>query len=79
MSAVVPTREAWNRVSEAVKKVEAGQTGFQQSPRDPYYVFPAVVFKVTGPKSGGYYPGVLLAWDNDAEAWVETEECYIKG
>lgn len=75
---VIPSADAWKRVSAAVRRVEGGDVGFAQGPRDPYYVFPAVICKVTGAASGGYYPGKILAWDDTTEAFVEVEECYIK-
>lgn len=75
---VIPSANAWKRVSEAVKTVEGGDVQFDQKPRDPYYLFPACVVKVTGGLSGGYYPGKILAWDDVGEAWVELEDCYIK-
>lgn len=75
---IIPSADAWKRVSAAVRAVEAGGVGFAQAPRDPYYVFPAVVCKVTGPAVGGFYPGKILAWDETSEAFVEVEDCYIK-
>ena len=75
--AVIPSGEAWSRVQNVVKRVEGGRAGLPVG-ETPTQVFPAVVFKVTGALSGGYYPGKLLAWDHDTEAWIETEDCYIK-
>lgn len=75
---VIPSTNAWKRVSEAVKLVEGGSIGFVQGPRDPYYSFYACPVKITGAAVDGFYPAVTLAWDDVAEDWVEVEECYVK-
>lgn len=74
---VLPSPEAWDRVGRAVRAVEGGNNRVNNLGNDAF-TLPAVVFKVTGAISGGYYPGKLLAWDQDAEDWIETEDCYIK-
>jgi hypothetical protein len=74
---VIPTQEAWGRVSDAVKKVEAGVIDYG-NPVTPLLQFAAYVVKVTGAASGGFYPGKILRWDYTAEDWVEVRDCYIK-
>jgi hypothetical protein len=76
-TAVIPSGEAWARVQNAVKKVEGGRAGLPVG-ETPTYHFPAVPYRTTGPAVDGFYPGYIIAWDEDAEDWVDTEECYIK-
>lgn len=76
-SPIVPSQSAWDRVRVAVKKVEAGIASRSPDSHPPYR-FPAVVYQTTGePDVDGFYPGVIMAWDSVAQAWVETVECYV--
>ena len=76
-AAVIPSGAAWARVQEAVKKVEGGRAGVYLG-ETPTQNFPALPYRVTGPADvDGFYPIMLIAWDQDAEAWVDTEEGYM--
>lgn len=75
---VIPSSDAWTRVSEAVKRVESGQYSQQQANRDPYYVYPCCVFKKTGEADvNGVMPGKILFLNSDTLTWEELEDCYI--
>lgn len=74
---VIPTQTAWDRVSSAVKKVEAGSIDYG-SAASPPLTLPARIVKVTGAAVGGFYPGKVLRWNPDTEAFVEVCDCYIK-
>jgi len=74
---VIPSQEAWQRVTNVVRQVEGGVTDYGR-PGSPPMVFPARVVKVTGPAVSGFYPGKILRWNPTSEAFDVVCDCYIK-
>ena len=69
------SRTAEDRIAKAVRRVELGREGREGAERGAEQ---ALVARCTGAASGGLYPGVITAWDEEASAWEDFGDCQIK-
>jgi hypothetical protein len=75
------SEDDFRRVADAVKAVERDRGRSALSvpySRAPAPAAPVFVDVATTTVATGYYDGHFLEWDEDAEEWVEQEECYVR-